>query len=180
MTAACTASLFHIGMRLLGPCLVIMALVLKGWVAGRSVHVCVHVCASCTTVLSIFCGHSWTGFVTCTFFWHALPIMQDRAGLIGSSLLSFVGVFLLLNALPGPVGHVKWLPTISANVRFASAFAHSEVVQLLQGAVSICQRMCPAESYNLPFIWRQCSLQLVCHQNLRRRVEWICNRMRRY
>ena len=38
------------------------------------------------------------GFVTYTYFWHALPIIQERTGMIGSSLLSFLGVFLLFNA----------------------------------------------------------------------------------
>ena len=39
------------------------------------------------------------GFVTYTYFWHGRPILQERAGFIGSWLLSFLGVFLLANAL---------------------------------------------------------------------------------
>ena len=44
------------------------------------------------------------GFVTYTYFWHGRPILQERAGFIGSSLLSFLGVFLLANALLASVG----------------------------------------------------------------------------
>jgi len=59
---------FHVGMRILGPCLVLLALGL-------------------------------IGFVTYTFFWYALPEMEAEQGVIPSSSISLLGVFLLFNAL---------------------------------------------------------------------------------
>jgi len=60
-------SIFHVVMKVLGPCLICLAL-------------------------------SLIGFVTYTFFVHALPLMDD-IGVPGQFVLTMVGLFLLLNTL---------------------------------------------------------------------------------
>ncbi|CAE7368783.1 AP3M1 [Symbiodinium natans] len=132
-------SLFHIGMRLLGPCLVIMALVLKG-------------------------------FVTCTFFWHALPIMQDRAGLIGSSLLSFVGVFLLLNAL------YNYYKAVFTSAGLPPEFEKAKV-SLVESSENpeVVPRKCPKCALLKPPRAHHCSVCGVCVMKMDHHCPWINN-----
>mmetsp|Transcript_44110 Transcript_44110/g.82506 ORF Transcript_44110/g.82506 Transcript_44110/m.82506 type:complete len:343 (+) Transcript_44110:30-1058(+) len=132
-------SFFRVGMRLLGPCLVLMALGLKG-------------------------------FVTYTYFWHGVALIDAAAGSVVSSLLSFLGVFLLCNSLYNYYKAVFSSPGLppefeKAKVSLVESCENPEVVP----------RQCPKCGLLKPPRAHHCSVCGVCVMKMDHHCPWINN-----